>query len=228
MAGMRRSIPAHAGETLDKLVPHKAVQVDPRSRGGDGVLPRLSSRPTGRSPLTRGRPGRPLHRAHLPRSIPAHAGETACLRFRATRRRVDPRSRGGDRSDIGRRTLGSGRSPLTRGRPPRLRRPPSGGRSIPAHAGETLQLGGGMRSVRVDPRSRGGDLGSPTTIVDGGGRSPLTRGRLTTSIRRSSGRGSIPAHAGETPPEDDGQSTFEVDPRSRGGDEVIVHVAVLL
>ena len=49
----------------------------------------------GRSPLTRGSPGRTQERRRLRGSIPAHAGEPPELAAAVDSIRVDPRSRGG-------------------------------------------------------------------------------------------------------------------------------------
>ena len=54
--------------------------------------------------------------------------------------------------------------------------------------------------------------------VGNGGRSPLTRGRPASATPAPGTAGSIPAHAGETPFNGEGQTAARVDPRSRGGD----------
>ena len=90
------SIPAHAGETATAFVSAGFSQVDPRSRGGDSSRWRATNGRGGRSPLTRGRLCRSRPRGADHRSIPAHAGETSWPCAGRARRRVDPRSRGGD------------------------------------------------------------------------------------------------------------------------------------
>ena len=131
------SIPAHAGETSRRSRTSSAQRVDPRSRGGD-VKPRITAPPArGRSPLTRGRRRSKMPFASCWRSIPAHAGETASPNTKSPTGRVDPRSRGGDRSRFRSPRSSSGRSPLTRGRPHVVADVEGVVGSIPAHAGET-------------------------------------------------------------------------------------------
>ena len=86
-----RLIPAHAGKTtISKLLPTEN-RAHPRSRGENSMAAWKSSRDTGSSPLTRGKPGGPLGGAGGRRLIPAHAGKTLPdLRFYCA-----------DRSDLG-------------------------------------------------------------------------------------------------------------------------------
>ena len=173
----------------------------------------------GRSPLTRGRLPDPVQRKAAQRSIPAHAGETQWSRCRSGQLRVDPRSRGGDHHRHPLKETDDGRSPLTRGRPGRAHRMGWQRGSIPAHAGETFRAWRRARRCRVDPRSRGGDLLPSSCRVICTGRSPLTRGRLTSNLRADVAHGSIPAHAGETGTNPVLCHWHRVDPRSRGGDQ---------
>ncbi len=173
------SIPAHAGKTLDNRVQDHRVRVDPRSRGEDLAPLLVAAQPQGRSPLTRGRPSRPRSAWNSARSIPAHAGKTRWPRAPQRPGRVDPRSRGEDRGVLHLVAPASGRSPLTRGRPRGVQRDAAYGGSIPAHAGKTAL--GVCRSDpgQVDPRSRGEDPALAPTVTGVPGRSPLTRGRLS-------------------------------------------------
>jgi len=172
----------------------------------------------GRSPLTRGRLGTSSVETGAARSIPAHAGETASARRCGQPWRVDPRSRGGDVGCTHMTGPGSGRSPLTRGRPHLARRTTAQQRSIPAHAGETGWCPACGFGFWVDPRSRGGDHSASSSAAAAGGRSPLTRGRLFTAQPHAHLVGSIPAHAGETRARSGRSPKTGVDPRSRGGD----------
>ena len=194
--------------------------VDPRSRGEDRRAAISRARRAGRSPLTRGRP-LPKRVVDLrPRSIPAHAGKTSSRSRSCTSGRVDPRSRGEDQIKSATGNRGTGRSPLTRGR--RCRRPkgllPCG--SIPAHAGKTCRSPGAGPWRRVDPRSRGEDLGRCQAVLARLGRSPLTRGRRHHAPPALAAGGSIPAHAGKTPPWTCAGAGRGVDPRSRGEDNL--------
>ncbi|ETJ06652.1 MAG: hypothetical protein Q605_AUC00242G0001, partial [Actinomyces urogenitalis DORA_12] len=122
----RRLIPAHAGSTW-------TWQHD-----GETV--------PGSSPLTRGRLTAVLIMLSRLRLIPAHAGSTTCHEAALTSDSAHPRSRGVDQVLCGGWHVGSGSSPLTRGRPLRHHRPPTRRRLIPAHAGST-----GVRLSRRAP-----------------------------------------------------------------------------
>ena len=193
-----RSIPAHAGETLQRQAKSHRLKVDPRSRGGDAWHPVWRHTSRGRSPLTRGRPVVMPLSFHSSRSIPAHAGETVILQSALDFHEVDPRSRGGDQVAHLMGAKLKGRSPLTRGRHPGTAHPGTAHRSIPAHAGETSYALSRGNARWVDPRSRGGDSHIRACCSLSTGRSPLTRGRLLGLQQYVAGVRSIPAHAGET------------------------------
>ncbi len=196
----RRSIPAHAGKTLAHEVARADGLVDPRSRGEDRDLVRRQRGGGGRSPLTRGRHGIWLRRDYWLRSIPAHAGKTVSSHGRSRAIWVDPRSRGEDHARADERPMLQGRSPLTRGRLGRPIEEVSLARSIPAHAGKTMRRARRCLGHEVDPRSRGEDCRTRPTRPPSVGRSPLTRGRPGHQRVRGEVEGSIPAHAGKTPP----------------------------
>jgi len=212
------SIPAHAGETSAGAATRGGQTVDPRSRGGDQSGRMSGGATTGRSPLTRGRPGHTTDNWGAHRSIPAHAGETCPADGVQARREVDPRSRGGDGTMRPAEGRLSGRSPLTRGRRLALGNPRSGRGSIPAHAGETCSRASRVLATRVDPRSRGGDPHAVPFNSIATGRSPLTRGRRVVAVHAHLHQRSIPAHAGETWALCGPRMQSWVDPRSRGGD----------
>ena len=176
---------------------------------------------TGRSPLTRGRRSVASVDPTDFRSIPAHAGETRTRSMRCSRAEVDPRSRGGDAVKAAASSSVMGRSPLTRGRLPGRRGNGLQAGSIPAHAGETLPARCARAATRVDPRSRGGDVPCYQAASAPSGRSPLTRGRRMSPVAIKRPPGSIPAHAGETHRAHRGDAQRRVDPRSRGGDDLL-------
>jgi len=70
------SIPAHAGKTYLIPIISSDQEVDPRSRGEDHFDWVMPERPSGRSPLTRGRRELVAAAALVLGSIPAHAGKT--------------------------------------------------------------------------------------------------------------------------------------------------------
>ena len=92
--GLARLIPAHAGKT-STLYPRSArARAHPRSRGENYATKRNLSRPSGSSPLTRGKHhvDSPAH--YLVRLIPAHAGKTPARRRSGQESPAHPRSRG--------------------------------------------------------------------------------------------------------------------------------------
>ena len=130
-------IPAHAGKTgtrwYQKLVPG----AHPRSRGenlGRTIRPNPGE---GSSPLTRGKQSFGHRRSPDPGLIPAHAGKTIPRLSPISRVAAHPRSRGENPSSTMASGLGSGSSPLTRGKPSRVCIVMSLFRLIPAHAGKT-------------------------------------------------------------------------------------------
>ena len=151
-----RSIPAHAGEPSRATSIRGARRVYPRPRGGTLSFSKTPAGSGGLSPPTRGnRVGTRLSRA-APRSIPAHAGEPSVSRSETLPRAVYPRPRGGTSSRAAPRAPRTGLSPPTRGNPPLRRKSISGGRSIPAHAGEPPLRPLRKRRTGVYPRPRGG------------------------------------------------------------------------
>ena len=94
--------------------------------------------------------------------------------------------------------LGSGSSPLTRGKRKKLPLDDLDTRLIPAHAGKTVEPGGDDGRAAAHPRSRGENswLGNIDTLA--GGSSPLTRGKRRWRCHGAHGPRLIPAHAGKT------------------------------
>ena len=69
-------IPAHAGKTGRTTSRPLSTPAHPRSRGENFTSGSLTERPTGSSPLTRGKLLCSERSTRLPRLIPAHAGKT--------------------------------------------------------------------------------------------------------------------------------------------------------
>ena len=109
-----------------------------------------------------------------------------------------------------------GSSPLTRGKHNQAARPRASAGLIPAHAGKTVLLVGGVGTAGAHPRSRGenGAFGRARSWTTGS--SPLTRGKRYDDGQSSGRYGLIPAHAGKTPPVDQGPDPPWAHPRSRG------------
>ena len=170
----------------------------PRSRGENSPGSLVASTANGSSPLTR---GKPLHADNIPLLqglIPAHAGKTTALHGLWQGVRAHPRSRG---ENLLRGLDGSGRmgsSPLTRGKPARVREQISRKRLIPAHAGKTSPRSRSRTPSRAHPRSRGENRFQASTREGVVGSSPLTRGKRPDPASALFRAGLIPAHAGKT------------------------------
>ena len=209
-------IPAHAGKTGGEARLDADGGAHPRSRGENIRASGRTSRPSGSSPLTRGKRQGFGSRRDQERLIPAHAGKT-----RATSRAhvvswAHPRSRGENLSTSARPSVRQGSSPLTRGKRNRHRHGPRRHGLIPAHAGKTRTRTLSISASRAHPRSRG-ENGRGTPLVQAWrGSSPLTRGKLEVRLRRGRGLGLIPAHAGKTTTSLSEVSGARAHPRSRG------------
>ncbi len=110
-----------------------------------------------------------------------------------------------------------GRSPHTRGRRTEQSHKVEVDRSIPAYAGEANSSFQIENRIQVDPRIRGGGAPAAPARTRCRGRSPHTRGRLSTFIFKLLYEGSIPAYAGEAAGTPAGAIAAQVDPRIRGG-----------
>ena len=170
----------------------------------------------GSSPLTRGK-RRERERDVLPDGlIPAHAGKTVSRPARISAWRAHPRSRGENGLLILIALVVVGSSPLTRGKPGPVRRAGGDGGLIPAHAGKTPSRWRARAASAAHPRSRGENAIDSGTGTVRGGSSPLTRGKLTMSLKLSIVHGLIPAHAGKTIARYRSVVCGEAHPRSRG------------
>ena len=109
-----------------------------------------------------------------------------------------------------------GSSPLTRGK--RVRSLDNLGQVglIPAHAGKTRPVAGASGWVEAHPRSRGENLAILAAHADGGGSSPLTRGKHVSQGRLNEYDRLIPAHAGKTTTNSVATWWTRAHPRSRG------------
>ena len=156
--GVRRFIPARAGNTRDRHVPATSMPVHPRSRGEHLIISPILYWNDGSSPLARGTRTGAARRWTPIRFIPARAGNTSAARRRRGSLPVHPRSRGEhvrEPRDAGRRF---GSSPLARGTPRRLVGVEALFRFIPARAGNTLRRLRASAPRPVHPRSRGEHL----------------------------------------------------------------------
>ena len=127
-----------------------------------------------------------------------------------------PHSRGENAIAAAAGVIGTGSSPLTRGKP-KYRTPGGMGQGlIPTHAGKTPPPPGGRGRVWAHPHSRGENETADAFVVVGVGSSPLTRGKPVKLDTGASRRGLIPTHAGKTPYRGQEGTQWGAHPHSRG------------
>ena len=131
-------------------------------------------------------------------------------------RGLNPRSRGENTRHGYYESLRLGSSPLTRGKRDWDPTDPRHPRLIPAHAGKTTTVVGGVLSVAAHPRSRGENAPSNVPSSSYSGSSPLTRGNPAQVLQIEVGPRLIPAHAGKTRCLLRRLSRARAHPRSRG------------
>ena len=170
----------------------------PRSRGENLRSCRPGSKHPGSSPLTRGKRQVCAGGDLVGGLIPAHAGKTRPPAAPTETAPAHPRSRGENASSMPRAREMPGSSPLTRGKPIRVRWPFLTLRLIPAHAGKT-----GCEFIErvisgAHPRSRGENQVHAIRQQITAGSSPLTRGKRQVCAGGDLVGGLIPAHAGKT------------------------------
>ena len=173
-----RLIPAHAGKTSRIPTFGRCTPAHPRSRGENFVAAMYALGLRGSSPLTRGKRSRRYQEVFARRLIPAHAGKTARPQSRSRAPAAHPRSRGENSFRRDSAGIKGGSSPLTRGKPPRVRRAGGQQRLIPAHAGKTPEPICANRRNSAHPRSRGENTLRQASGPFLRGSSPLTRGKL--------------------------------------------------
>ena len=204
--GKRRLVEAFGG----------AAAAHPRSRGENVTTVTKARAVEGSSPLTRGKPTPCIDRGGADRLIPAHAGKTSYPTKPRPHLPAHPRSRGeNDRCDC-RVDLVKGSSPLTRGKPGKLRLIQSRSGLIPAHAGKTARQPPRRAAHPAHPRSRGENLKSATLARNVTGSSPLTRGKPHKAWTKALQARLIPAHAGKTAHSTHSTCAAWAHPRSRG------------
>ena len=190
--------------------------VHPRARGEHENVALDFVNRGGSSPRTRGTSagGRGLRDCR--RFIPAHAGNIKRRASRTPPWPVHPRARG-EHSVVETAFVHfDGSSPRTRGTWRDGRPGGAGGRFIPAHAGNILDISSRYPWMTVHPRARGEHVADGVGVDALGGSSPRTRG---TSRRCSLCRADIrfiPAHAGNIHEQRDRRRGSPVHPRARG------------
>ena len=135
-----RIIPARAGQTRPSTRLCPLPTDHPRACGANHSDPRSPRVHSGSSPRVRGKPRRHVTADGAIRIIPARAGQTCMVPKQGRIRSDHPRACGANRGcGCGERTP-SGSSPRVRGKHVSFAAGQSGGRIIPARAGQTLMF----------------------------------------------------------------------------------------
>ena len=210
------SIPASAGNPHSITSSIARTTVHPRERGESRGAADQFVLFGGPSPRARGIPagrGGPASRCG---SIPASAGNPSTRPPAATARPVHPRERGESAPTAAPGTAFDGPSPRARGIHDAAEAYTGDIGSIPASAGNPRPQRWPARPHGVHPRERGESLQPVVPGQYNPGPSPRARGILLRRIRVRSGRGSIPASAGNPASRPPARSRRRVHPRERG------------
>ena len=173
-------------------------EVYPRVCGGNASATCGILRNQGLSPRVRGKRRNPTGEADAKRSIPACAGETGLHDIQDDEPEVYPRVCGGNIVRLEGSGAVRGLSPRVRGKQADWDSHHRQLRSIPACAGETRGKSGTASQPEVYPRVCGGNTYANANTTGVRGLSPRVRGKLKRQAIDALHRGSIPACAGET------------------------------
>ncbi len=200
--GIRRIIPAHAGQTRRARRQCSCRPDHPRACGANYVKGRDVIVATGSSPRMRGKPSRSPVVLSCRRIIPAHAGQTSGSTWNQSALPDHPRACGANTIIVAIVGCGGGSSPRMRGKPYIRPKIVPNVRIIPAHAGQTHHLRQGQGPRSDHPRACGANSsrGSPVSLPDGS--SPRMRGKPAQRVLRRQTARIIPAHAGQTSTKD--------------------------
>ena len=152
---------------------------------------------SGLSPRVRGNPVHPVRLGLEIGSIPARAGEPSTHGRHRTIPRVYPRACGGTVRTSEPPFRKTGLSPRVRGNPGLAPAACRHQGSIPARAGEPVEALRTSLHTGVYPRACGGTVREIRVSQADQGLSPRVRGNQVPEAVLASGRGSIPARAGE-------------------------------
>ena len=212
----QRFIPARAGNTRRAEKRYAEVSVHPRACGEHfrEVLDEVRVR--GSSPRVRGTRILDFLTIHLPRFIPARAGNTACNLRPVARNLVHPRACGEHMSATVAMMSSYGSSPRVRGTRPRLSGRAWPSRFIPARAGNTEGLTCRQSPTAVHPRACGEHPNTASPSSRRCGSSPRVRGTPCLYVVRGPVDRFIPARAGNTLVGTVPAGLFPVHPRACG------------
>ena len=193
-----RIIPAHAGQTEQKALPHIFATDHPRACGANTIAFGEFFVGSGSSPRMRGKQVPHDMPCRALRIIPAHAGQTLPRGPRIRPWSDHPRACGANWVLGQHVNVAPGSSPRMRGKPMTRCSRCSGIRIIPAHAGQTPPPTGWKRGEPDHPRACGANALYVIGTVESSGSSPRMRGKRRRDIRVIALRRIIPAHAGQT------------------------------
>ena len=179
-----RFIPACAGNTPCDRPTSAPCPVHPRMRGEHACDPLTRASPCGSSPHARGTPHEARLPVHVPRFIPACAGNTD-WRFLipAAVFGSSPHARGTRSISRSATPAPSGSSPHARGTRTRVLARCTGSRFIPACAGNTGKSATSSRPLTVHPRMRGEHGSMTMPVCSRNGSSPHARGTRSNHLR---------------------------------------------
>ena len=216
MAGPVRIIPADAGNTQNRLCSSRPYGDHPRGCGEHQTIAQRMVEHKGSSPRMRGTLRTGYRRPSPPRIIPADAGNTTCTQTYLASYGDHPRG-------CGEHFLKDEMSGLIIGSSPRMRGTQAGGahtgddgRIIPADAGNTAQTPAQRLWFQDHPRGCGEHLFAVFIVALASGSSPRMRGTQMQSRIRDGAIRIIPADAGNTFMQEDGQVGVADHPRGCG------------
>ena len=193
-----RIIPAHAGQTEQKALPHIFATDHPRACGANTIAFGEFFVGSGSSPRMRGKQTGSPDLADSVRIIPAHAGQTWGPCREDGPEPDHPRACGANKYPMICHAGRFGSSPRMRGKPGALNVPHSSSRIIPAHAGQTLRCCCRRCDIPDHPRACGANNPDCDRVVQDAGSSPRMRGKHFHEVRVFDLGRIIPAHAGQT------------------------------
>ena len=150
------------------------------------------------------------------RIIPAHAGQTSCQAKRSRDCSDHPRACGANGIPSAPWSATHGSSPRMRGEPITLFSCSGYERIIPAHAGQTWASTSFVEVLPDHPRTCGANREYDGQVAGVEGSSPRMRGKRRKLLTDLSNIRIIPAHAGQTPPQDRTRQAPADHPRTCG------------
>ncbi len=198
LQGIRRFIPAPAGNTRCAYRSVVRISVHPRACGEHPSTPTTGTMPPGSSPRLRGTQTRSQPRGDLARFIPAPAGNTPSGNSRVAPKAVHPRACGEHTCRLHSSSHSVGSSPRLRGTHPVAGDDVGPARFIPAPAGNTCAIASRQSVGPVHPRACGEhQVKGEISVIDNGS-SPRLRGTRAAQGRAARPDRFIPAPAGNT------------------------------